>query len=167
MPRKPRSNPRTPDPVFGNYREYHAVDPEHLKVYVAGSDTFAASHVAHECHELGWTVVSTWHYGIPFTSMPKRSDTEKANNAVLCVEEISKCDLLILISNFELGPGGKFIEAGIAYGMGKAIIVIGRRENTLLYHPDIPCIQGTNDLFIQAQRMFDFFPTAQNDGEGS
>ena len=62
------------------------------------------------------------------------------------VQEIRECDALVLMAGPDLYPGGKFVEAGIAFGLRKLVIVFGRRENILLWHPDIIAVQDVRAL---------------------
>ena len=51
----------------------------------------------------------------------------------------------MLISGPDKYSGGKFVEVGIAVGLDKSVVVIGHRENTLLYLDDIHLYKSIND----------------------
>jgi len=54
-------------------------------------------------------------------------------------------DALILLAGPDKYSGGKFVEAGIAIGAGKRVIVIGRRENMLLWHPQVDRVDTVDE----------------------
>lgn len=50
--------------------------------------------------------------------------------------DIRWSDALVLIAGPEKYSGGKFIEAGYAFGLGECVLILGRRENLQLHgHP--------------------------------
>ncbi len=53
--------------------------------------------------------------------------------------QVAECDCLVLIAGRDKYNGGKFVETGIAMGLKKIVIIIGHRENMLLWHPSIAC----------------------------
>jgi len=56
------------------------------------------------------------------------------------------CDALVLVAGKEKYSGGKFVEAGIAIGLGKRVVVLGRRENMLLWHPLVTSVEEPEDI---------------------
>jgi hypothetical protein len=53
----------------------------------------------------------------------------------------------VYISSFDLWGPGTSVEAGIAIGAGKAVVVLGHRENRLLWHPlVVAAVPGTEEL---------------------
>lgn len=113
-----------------------------MKVYVASHDRWAACWVAHCLVLAGHRVVSTWH-GAPFGRTEDLSSVEREAIAVRDVEEVVACECLVLVAAPDRYPGGKFVEAGIALGRGKPVLVLGRRENVLLWHPEV---RAFNDM---------------------
>jgi nucleoside 2-deoxyribosyltransferase len=107
------------------------------KVYVSSHDKLAARYVASVAREKGFEVVSTWH------ELPARDHTngkslsEKRDIAERCHREIAGADIFVLIPSKDKVPGGKFVEAGIAIGLGKAVVTLGPRENLLMFHPQV------------------------------
>ena len=63
--------------------------------------------------------------------------------------KISESEYLILISDDERVPGGKFIEAGIAIGMGKAVVALGKRENVMLFHENVVLCETKEKLYAE------------------
>ena len=53
---------------------------------------------------------------------------------------------LVLVAGPDRYPGGKFVEAGIAMGLGKPVVVLGHRENMLLWHPDVHAVETIDRL---------------------
>jgi len=104
------------------------------KVYVSSFDLLAARHVRDVLRANGHEVVSTWHEpGAPRPATDTEWPQIIANNA----SQIQSADALVLTSTKADVPGGKFVEAGIAIGADKRIVVIGHRENRLLWHPSV------------------------------
>jgi hypothetical protein len=62
------------------------------------------------------------------------------------VIDVINCDSLVLVSGPDKYLGGKFVEAGIAIGLGKRVIIIGRRENMLLWHPWCETVSSPEDI---------------------
>jgi hypothetical protein len=60
--------------------------------------------------------------------------------------DVMSCDVLVLIAGPDRYSGGKFVEAGIAIGAGKRVIVMGRRENMLLWNPDIDAVDTPDEV---------------------
>jgi hypothetical protein len=104
------------------------------KVYVAGFDRWAARYVADELTKGGHKVVSSWH------DAQDRPATDEGWTAVIGgtnAVQILACDVLVLIACKGEVPGGKHVEAGIAIGAGKRVVVLGKRENRLYWHPSV------------------------------
>jgi len=109
---------------------------EHMKVYIASHSQMDAIVIANKLKEAGHEITSTWlteHFA-PFTSYP---EDERVKIAERDYYEIEESDALIIIAGSEKYSGGKFVEVGIALALQKIVIVFGRRENMLMYHPNI------------------------------
>jgi hypothetical protein len=110
------------------------------KVYVAASDKRAAEHVADVLLKDHFDVVSTWHAdtsGDPF---------DKSAVAARNVDQVKSADALVVVDHYGRVPGGKFVEAGVALGLGKRVIILGARENLLLHHPSIVRVNHTSQV---------------------
>lgn len=108
-----------------------------LKIYIAADSVESALAVADALrtdHEL----VSTWH-NLPMRRTANIEPRDRSAIAGSDALEISTCDTLVLISGLGKCPGGKFVEAGIAIGIGKRVVIYGHRENLLLWHPSVEC----------------------------
>jgi len=103
-----------------------------MKIYVAAHDKELAHSKAEELKAKGHEIVSKWH-SKEFLPTEKHSVEERFEIAVEDLNDIKLSDCLLLISGPEKYSGGKFVEAGIAYGMNKPVFFIGRRENMLCY----------------------------------
>lgn len=103
-----------------------------LKVYIACHSKEMAQKEARRLQDAGEIVVSRWHSG-EFLPTQKISPEDRFQLAIEDLNDIKRADYLILISGPDKYSGGKFVEAGIAYGLGKPVFVNGRRENILCY----------------------------------
>lgn len=105
-----------------------------MKVYIASHDSQSAESIAIDLLAAGIDVGSTWHrHPLPRTA--SLSGCARKAIAISDIEEIDACDAVLLESGPEKYAGGKFVEAGYALGRGKTVVVLGRRENLLLWHP--------------------------------
>lgn len=108
----------------------------YMRVYISSHDPEAARQAAAALEDAGHTVVSTWHLpnapGSAGVADDLRRDKARSN-----AHQIGLCDVLVLVASAERVPGGKFVEAGIAIGRGKRVVVWGDRENLLLHHPAV------------------------------
>lgn len=104
-----------------------------MKVYVASHCRWAAEHIAEVLCEHGIVVISTWHT-MPFHPTEHHAQNERQEIAEIDACEVISADALVLVAGPDKYSGGKFVEAGIAIGLGKPVVVIGRRENMLLWH---------------------------------
>ena len=99
------------------------------KVYIAShSRELAEEHARRLLSE----VVSRWH-DKEFLPTDQHTEGECFQIAIEDLNDIRECDELHLLAGDEKYSGGKFVEAGIAYGLGKVVRVYGRRENMLTY----------------------------------
>ncbi len=108
-----------------------------VKVYVASHCRWAALHVADVLSESSRIdITSRWHYKA-FNQTETHTVEERHVIAQEDYDDVTEADILVLIAGSERYPGGKFVETGIAIGQGKPVIVIGRRENMLIWLPSI------------------------------
>jgi hypothetical protein len=109
-----------------------------MNIYVAGHEQLACRYVASRLKQDGFQVTSTW-LEKPFCSTdtkvilePGYTQDEVADRDAF---EVLNSNGLVLVNIGEAGPGGKFIETGIAIGTGKRVFLLGERTNLLLFHP--------------------------------
>jgi hypothetical protein len=118
-----------------------------MKVYISSHDIEQAREVATALEQAGHMVVSNWHIG---THSMKRTadmtDEEMRDKSRANEGNIALCEMLVLISSQEKVPGGKFVEAGMALGMGKRVTVVGRYENMMLRHPRAKLVNSIEEL---------------------
>lgn len=107
-----------------------------MKVYVASHDRWAACHTAAVLERHGHAITSMWHEK-EFNPTEKHTEAERAEIAEEDFADVSRANALVLIAGPDKYSGGKFVEAGIAMGLGKPVVVIGRRENMLLWLPTV------------------------------
>jgi nucleoside 2-deoxyribosyltransferase len=110
-----------------------------MKVYVSAHGFWEAKYVADVLRSKGFKVVSEWHLDKPLLNM---SDETKRAKATVNVSLISSADALVIVACNEFVPGSKFVEAGVALGLGKKVVVIGHRENMLMHHPAVHDVES-------------------------
>lgn len=55
-------------------------------------------------------------------------------------------DALLIISDPDKVPGGKFVHAGIAIGANKKVFLVGRRENLAMYSSSVLAYANVDEL---------------------
>lgn len=116
-----------------------------MKVYIASHDRWAALYIAGEMERAGHQIVSRW-LRQSFEPTEVYANKDKERIAEEDAEDVANCEMLILVAGRERYPGGKFVECGIALGLAKEIVVLGHRENMLMWHPRIRCIDNLAEL---------------------
>lgn len=116
-----------------------------MKIYVASHDRWAACHVAEILRSKGHVIVSRWH-NKEFLPTTEHNEAERREIALEDFEDVTVSDALVLVSGPDKYSGGKFVEAGIALGQGKRVIVIGRRENMLLWLPSVDLVGSPEEV---------------------
>jgi len=116
-----------------------------VQIYLAGHNQDEGRRIAYKLRRSGYSVISSWLTEKRF-GREEYTERQCRSMAKRDVQEIGECDALILMAGPDLYPGGKFVEAGIAFGLGKSVIVLGRRENMLLWHPNIIAVQDVRAL---------------------
>jgi hypothetical protein len=116
-----------------------------MRIYLASHDQELAQQAADYLELADHEIVSRW-VRKPFNITESYTLEERRDIAVMDAFDVSCCDHLVLIAGPEKYSGGKFVEAGIAMGMGKPVTVVGRRENMLLWHPSINCIDDIREF---------------------
>ncbi len=114
-------------------------------VYVASHCPKAANEAVSQLRQDMFSVVSTWH-DLEFNPTSSHTESDRADIAARDAKEVAEADALVLVAGPEKYSGGKFVEAGIAIGLGKRVVVLGRRENMLLWLPGIACVSDKSEL---------------------
>lgn len=107
-----------------------------MKIYIAAHDQSLARIFARYLKKEGHDIVSSWVFLKKFGGTLEYTKSERSRIAKKDAQEVCSADALIVISGPPC-PGGKFVEAGIALGLGKPIFILGKQENMLMWHPSI------------------------------
>lgn len=102
------------------------------RVYIASHDRGLALAAAEEITVAGLQLSCSW-ITAPMNATSTYSDADKQQIADQDEWDIAQANVLILLAGSEKYSGGKFVEAGIARGKGARVIIVGRRENMLLW----------------------------------
>jgi nucleoside 2-deoxyribosyltransferase len=121
-----------------------------MRVYVAAHDRWAACHVASVLKSAGHSVVSTWH-DEDFLPTSEHTRAECWEIAERDVNQVRESDAVVLVAGPDKYSGGKFVEAGIAIGLNKVVVVLGRRENMLLYYPPVTVADDVQGVLEKLQ----------------
>lgn len=116
-----------------------------MKIYVACHSRWEAESTARGLRLGGHTITSRWH-GRAFHPTSHHTPAECEAIAQEDYEDIVAADALVLVAGPDKYSGGKFVEAGIAIGLGKPVTVFGRRENMLLWLPSIRVVETMGDF---------------------
>ena len=124
-----------------------------MKVYVACHCKEEAAKAASSLRAEGFEVVSTWHeMHRAFLPTAEHSEDQRTTIAREDTDEVRLSDALLLIAGPEKYSGGKFVEAGIAIGLGTPVVVLGRRENLMLWHPGVTQVDSIGEA-VSALRV--------------
>lgn len=125
-----------------------------MKIYIAGGyfkkDYFKEVANCLEA-EFGVEITSSWlnEQWPPNTTLDQVEDSELRSFAVQDCADIQRADVFMLFSSDPKVPtvrGGRHVEMGIALALGKAIWVIGPKENVFHYIPGITHFKTLADL---------------------
>ena len=112
-----------------------------IQVYISSHDRDGAEALAAILEAEGdIEVVSTWH-DAPMGRTADKTVEERVAIAQRNYEQIARAQVLVFQSGPDRYPGGKAVEAGIALGEGLEIVVVGRRENIMLWHPNVHAVE--------------------------
>lgn len=103
-----------------------------MRIYIACHSRELAEEFASELRSEGHEITSLWH-GKAFNPTESHTLAQRHSIAIEDLNDIRRADALVLVGGPDKYSGGKFVEAGIAYGLGKAVYVEGRFENMLTY----------------------------------
>ena len=115
------------------------------RIYVAArfERQAEARDVAGELDAAGFIVTSRWLFS-PGLQM---GDPESAAHwAKLDLSDVSRADVYLLLSDSELGRGGKDFEGGFAYANGMRIVVVGPAAHVFHYLPSVHRIRDLDAL---------------------
>ena len=116
-----------------------------MRVYIAGDSQEKCLEVAEKLIKAGHEIISSWLYE-KFLRTRKYTPDQRAAIAMQDESDILDSEALVCVAGPDLIPGGKFVEVGIAHGMGKMVCVLGRRENMLMWHPSFLCADNIEAL---------------------
>lgn len=116
-----------------------------MKIYIASHSKEDAEYVADVLELKGHEIVSRWIQQ-PFEATETYSIPERQFIAKMDADDVAVCDCLVLLAGPERYSGGKFVETGIAMALGKRVVVVGRRENMLLWHPKVEQIDDVREF---------------------
>jgi hypothetical protein len=116
-----------------------------MKVYISASCKYKASYLALSLAQAGYDISSGWH-DREMSRTSKLSEGQKSDIALAAREVIKQSDILVLMDDPDMVPGGKFVDVGIALGAGKKVFVLGRRENIKMYDPEVQAFDTLPEL---------------------
>lgn len=115
-----------------------------MKVYVASHCRWAGLYVAGVLETFGIEITSGWLH-LPFNPTGSYTDAEKRDIAEMDFNDVRDAAAVVLVAGPDKYSGGKFVEAGIAMGLGRRVVVIGRRENMLLWHHRVEVVADAHE----------------------
>lgn len=119
-----------------------------MKVYISCHHRDPANELAAALTAAGHSVVSTWHS--EDSPRPEIGDVaawyvKAANN----LEAIAtRAEAIVLVAGPDRYPGGKFVEAGYAMGLGLRVFTVGGCENGMLRNEFVMHAHDTTDLLV-------------------
>jgi hypothetical protein len=142
---------------FVMYRSNVRLSGMIMKVFIASHSQENARALKHKLENAGYEVVSRWVTNDhKFSSgIGAYSDAEREDLAVVDETDVRAADALVLIAEAEgvTVPGGKHVETGIAIGLRKPVIVVGRKENIFHWHPSISVVRTQDELMAALNRL--------------
>jgi hypothetical protein len=115
-----------------------------LKIYMASGDQERARALREVLTGHGFTVVSRWLEAVHL-DRPKAGSARR-QAAVECIDDVKRCDALVLLTGDGPGKGGRHVEAGAALGLGRRVFLVGSQENTLSDHPLVMVVPNETEL---------------------
>lgn len=109
-------------------------------IYITASNRWTALFWKEYLQRHGHVVTSDWHEQ-NLTPTAQMSDLDKGLTAALQHAKLSDSDILLIVADRDIVPGAKFVHAGLALGLSKKVILVGRRENLAMH--DARIIQCT------------------------
>jgi nucleoside 2-deoxyribosyltransferase len=143
-----------------------------MKIYLAGpfTDRDKLQDVADQLKGLGHEITSSWLYGseqIPesMTDNVKDYVTGKTHHdeswsvfgkiATNDIEDVREADTLVKFhtDDLEYRSGGKFVEMGVALGLGKGVIIVGAPEQVFDWYPTVAHVADVDMLLTCFQAV--------------
>ena len=118
-----------------------------MKIYISSHDQQEALGLSKKCKQLGHSITSSWVYA-DFKPTKEYTETDRRLIAEKDIKEVEDSDCLILLSCKERVPGGKFVETGIAIGLHKSVLILGERENMLMWTSRAMIFENEKQLLI-------------------
>lgn len=106
--------------------------------------------VRYKLEHMGHIVVSEWHKpeNIRIQQFDKLFGIYRMGWALKDVRDVKKCDILVHRNPGPgSGKGGSHVEYGMAYTLGKTIVVIGEPSNVFQYLPGIINFPNWDELY--------------------
>jgi len=130
-----------------------------MKIYLAAQYSWrkVVKGYAKQLESLGHEVTATWlqeRKGLG-TELSDLSNRFLREHAKADYNDIVRADCVVL---FSVGPteltkrGGRHVEFGLGYALGKQMIVCGPKENIFHYLDDVVCFNNFEDLFKALQQ---------------
>lgn len=116
-----------------------------MKIYISGHTQNEARKIAKMLEDEGHEITSSW-INADWEKEGQLDDKGKSNVAEMDIAEVLASDALLMFSSPRRVPGGKFVECGVALGSGKQVILIGHRENMLMYYRRIRQYNSVDDF---------------------
>lgn len=119
-----------------------------MRFYVAAHSQEEARKVADLLKAAGHTICSTWLHE-DYKRTTEYTGEERRAIANKDAMEVANSDAIMLLASPYRVPGGKFVEVGVAIGLGKPVYVLGHRENMLMWHDLVRQFNSAEDLIVR------------------
>lgn len=119
-----------------------------MKIYISSHSRKLGNKIAELIvQRTGHKINARW-LDMPYTPTSSMTHVDKQQAADVDLSDIYSSDILILVSGKDKYSGGKFVEAGFAIGLNKQVIILGQRENVLLYAPGTLLFEEFEDMLL-------------------
>lgn len=114
-------------------------------VYITASNRWSALYFKSILERLGHKISSDWH------NQPLRRTGDYDDAMKTCIADdtsalIQGSDVLLVVDDPDMVPGGKFVDVGVMIGNQGKVILIGRRENIKMYNSQVVSVQTPDEL---------------------
>ena len=114
-------------------------------VFITGSNRWAALFFKSVLERFGHKVTSDWH------NMRLVPTKDYHDNMKVCIADdstnlIKNSDVLLVLDDPDMVPGGKFVDVGVMIGNEGKVILIGRRENPKMYNSQVVSVDTPEEL---------------------
>jgi nucleoside 2-deoxyribosyltransferase len=121
-------------------------------VYIACHDQKRAIEVADAIGDAGFETTSRWLVQ-PFGPSNTFDEDTRRRFAAENFDDVRRSDVLVLVAGPDRYSGGKFVEAGFAYGLGKHVVILGRRENVQCYGSHMQTVETSDELVALLRKV--------------